>query len=138
MRRSGPLKTRAIRCLANPANVNIPNECGVTPLEMLCLTTGEPLSTLVILLKNGANPNRGFLRACRNADRRKMQLLLHYGANLDLQDDEGKTAIHHLVNEPELLQWLLSKGAECELLDKQGNRPLDYVSRPDVIEMLKR
>jgi ankyrin repeat protein len=111
---------------------------GVTPLMMLCLGTEEPLEAIRVLLEKGADPNQGFLRACRNEDLPKMELLYRYGASLDLPDDTGMTPIHYTVDYPLALQWLVSRGAETQLRDKEGMMALDRATLEESIKILSK
>ena len=49
-------------------------------------------------------------------------LLLRRGANIECQDNEGNTALHHAVEEKQLdlVRVLISKGCEVNTRNKQG------------------
>ncbi|KAI9749070.1 MAG: hypothetical protein M1835_001645 [Candelina submexicana] len=57
-----------------------------------------------------------------------VELLLRWDANLEIEDEDGDTALHYAVvdsaNEP-IVQALLDKGASIKHKDKAGQTPLD-------------
>jgi hypothetical protein len=68
-----------------------------------------------------------------------LENLIERGSALDLQDNEGLTALHHAVQtrHPETVRYLLEKGADPDLKDKAGGTPFFYADK-DGKEMLKR
>ena len=64
-------------------------------------------------------------------------LLLNAGADVDLKDDDGKTALHHAVGyyhpeyygyrsaDPEIVKLLLKHGADVNVRDADGQTPLE-------------
>lgn len=59
-----------------------------------------------------------------------MDLLLKAGLNTNIQDDEGKTALHYAVdyNSLENVKLILKSSAKPNLQDKDGKTPLHYAS----------
>lgn len=116
------------------------NMLGYTALMICCLNKSEPLSTVRVLLEAGADPNLGdappLHLACRNNDIKKIKLLIHYGANVDLQDARGLTALHHSVGYANVVKLLLSEGADPLLLSKEGESPIDIATYTK--DLLKR
>jgi ankyrin repeat protein len=58
-------------------------------------------------------------------------LVLH-GANVDVQDSKGRTALHHGIEkkfDPALLSWLVKHGASVDVVDHTGASPRVLASR---------
>lgn len=88
--------------LRHRAEPNAKARHGRGPLHQICMMSesSERQEVMLLLLKNGANPN--------------------------LMDDEGKTALHHAVysQDPRLVQLLLENGADTKAQDIYGETPL--------------
>jgi ankyrin repeat protein len=76
-------------------------------------------------------------------DKFKFISLLKNGENLDLQDEYGQTAIISFINQDfgdlRWLRILLKKGANVNLLDKDGDSALDlarFKNRQDIVQLL--
>ena len=70
-----------------------------------------------------------------------VQLLLHKGASLDVQNKNGITALHLASDEghKEVAQLLLDKGAALNVQDKEGRTALHYAienSKKEVVQLL--
>lgn len=59
-----------------------------------------------------------------------MRLLVDKGANVDIQDNNGMTALMHAVysSRADIVEYLLSIGAETKLLNKSGKNVTKYAS----------
>ena len=59
---------------------------------------------------------------------RVFDLLVEFGANVNEQDDEGRTALHHaaLVNNSELALRLLKAGVDKDTVDNYGKTAAEY------------
>ena len=68
------------------------------------------------------------MRACIRNDTDIVQILLDYGANTNLENHQGKTALHYAVlhNNPTLITLLIKYGAKINKKDHQGRSPLYY------------
>jgi ankyrin repeat protein len=104
------------------------------------------LVTMSTALLAGANPNLAalkhweqsnqhaktvFLQAARNGDNEALSLLLQAGANPNLPDDFGRTALMQL-NGPDFASCtstLLYAGANLEVQDRYGQTPLLYQAK---------
>jgi ankyrin repeat protein len=117
---------------------------GDEPLLHLVSRTGE-CRMLEKLLKAGANPD------CVDRERRtaimnmagdeisdieeRIDLFVEYGADVDIVDIEGKTALHHSVdyNNVEMAQVLLANYCDPDIQDRYGNTPLHYLQEDNPI-----
>jgi ankyrin repeat protein len=64
--------------------------------------------------------------AALNGDQRELIALLDAGASADAQDDNGWTALHFAAQDhhPAIVESLLQRGANPNLLNSHGNGPL--------------
>jgi len=78
---------------------------------------------------NPLRANRSALhQAVANAHMPMLCLLVSYGADLNAQDDKGRTPLHECAikgNAPEA-QFLLNKGASSEVKDHENLTPLQH------------
>lgn len=93
---------------------------------------------IVFLVEQGANPNTSYdgvplLHLLMNrVDGWRYALakrLLDLGANLSLTDKSGRTALHLLNNDPDLVRLLCRRGADVNAADRDGLTPLFYAIR---------
>ncbi len=70
----------------------------------------------------GSGPDHDLLEAAGKGDSRKAKAAIAAGANVDVQDSDGSTALIYaaVTNDVGLANLLLSKGAKVDLKDKQG------------------
>ncbi|PKA53901.1 ADP-ribosylation factor GTPase-activating protein AGD3 [Apostasia shenzhenica] len=66
--------------------------------------------------------------ACQTADIGMIELLLQYGAHLNLVDSIGRTSLHHCIlkGRHALVKLLISRGADPHATDSDGRTPLQY------------
>ena len=60
-----------------------------------------------------------------------MNDLISRGANINYQDENGQTPLHHAVIEKDndMVKWLVDKKANPKLKDVYGKAPIDYVEK---------
>lgn len=109
-------------------------DCQATPLCFAAAGTNDSLVRL--LLDRGANPEGvpgsnppPLFEAVLNARTNNAEMLLRVGARLDARNREGFTLLHVLAKKGglEMTVWLLNHGADADLKDRPGFRPVDYV-----------
>lgn len=81
-----------------------------------------------------------FFKACKDGSldiieklltpRKLLGLSLNAHANVSDKDLNGRTALHYAVNHVEIIDFLLSKGADINEKDNEGNTPLIESLRP--------
>lgn len=81
--------------------------------------------TVGLLLKEGADPSMGLLEATGLEDPRYAQLLIEAGAEANVRDEEGSTALHLTARRGtfRVTRLLLSVGADVHAEDGQGRTP---------------
>ena len=72
--------------------------------------------------------------AIENRDSQKIKALLEKGADLNLADETGRTAIMLAVSLPgnnDIAMLLIKSGADIMAVDKNGKSVVDYVFEPE-------
>jgi len=88
------------------------------------------LDAAKVLLQLGANPNgkpnevTPLMRASLRGDTDIVLALIQGGANVNLADPEGRTALMWAVRHPETMQALIKAGAQINRQDKNGTSTL--------------
>ncbi|XP_051173332.1 ankyrin-1-like [Leptopilina boulardi] len=84
-----------------------------------------------LFLTHGADPNkRGnngmpiFIQFCKRRRIEEMKILLEFGANIRIADDDGNTALHHASTSIPIIDLLLKNGLEIDVKNKEENTPL--------------
>jgi hypothetical protein len=86
------------------------------------------------------NQNTPVMLAALHGDMNSTIGVLHgYGANLDLQDGQGRSACHGAVQgqHPHVIKRLFKLGADCALRDTGGMLPAHYAATQDKMPCLK-
>lgn len=100
------------------ANVNHTSSSGETALGAACLEAQQKL---------GEDQHEGHLQVCR--------LLLIYGANVNIADNERRTPLHKAARNVQisLVQLLLDHGADINAIDYNGSSPLSNVLQNTIL-----
>lgn len=124
-----------IKLGADPAILDVE---GSSPLHFLCASSSSTISAVKFLLDSGLSPNqkndRGespFLLGCIN-NPELIRFLVQHHANVDIEDNEGNTPLHHVASQESSLKrnsvWaiadLISEGADVNHLNKLGQNPM--------------
>jgi len=114
----------------------IHTEKGKGPIELAIHTGSEEM--VVNLLAGGVSPGEGddargelMLRAIRLRYFRVAQIMLEHGANPDVAEAGGQTALHITALErlPNYMDMFIEAGANTELKDEEGATALWYALR---------
>jgi len=94
---------------------------------------------LLLCLKHGANPDilDGYkstpviIEAAKYSRLENVKLLVKYGANLNVQNKNGNTALHTAiaVKNYDIAFFLVSNGASLKIEDKWGYTPIDMLEK---------
>lgn len=68
------------------------------------------------------------IHACKHNNFECFKLYFKYNANLDLQDDNGYTALHYsaMNKNKDLTEFLINSGAKQDIADKKGKTAQEY------------
>ena len=118
--------------LAHGANADVKDKEGRVPLQLAAEDACQDL--VLTLLSHGANPEVAFLQggllhmAAARGLERVGGVLLQRGVDVNTKNREGWTPLHQAVfrKRPEMVQFLISHGANALVKDKLGNTPLDF------------
>lgn len=115
------------------ANVNVQNKLGADSLTIALASGDATLATL--LLDNGANPNHMWnkknfthlMNAARSGHREVLNVLLKYSAEINVQDDQGNTALHYAASQgfTEIVEDLLKSNATRDIQNIEMKKPID-------------
>lgn len=118
--------------LQHNANPNILDSTGDTPLINACDAEAE--ECVRILLHYNADPNlasnmnmTALHSACDSECTAIVKMLVEAGADINAQCFDHTTPIMMAVDHPEQVRYLLSKGANIHLVNRNGLTALDYV-----------
>lgn len=130
--RSGDMNAMESLCGSTPDILNAANKEGYTPLMLAAYYGHEDMA--VYLVKNGAvidgksKYGTPIMAATVKNNENIVDLLLSHGADPNIQDTNGKTALLYCstfgINT--IAEKLLKAGANANLKDNTGNRALDY------------
>ena len=110
----------------NGSDINIQNKKGYKAVDLALknpsMKTRESIKVLKYLLNNG------FFEACRVQDFTRITKYLKAGANINVKDSSGNTALILAVrrNQKELVDSLLQSNADVNIQNKDGNTALMF------------
>jgi hypothetical protein len=110
----------------------------------------KELNNVELLLIGGVNPNEiyvnqknqkvyTFQNACIAGDIPTLEMLLAYGANIDLVDDDGRTALHTAINQgkTDIVKFLIENGADVNALTKNKQNALHMAQEKNNNELVE-
>ena len=131
------------------ADVNLQDEDGDTALHFACRSHAS-LEILSCLIENGASINActnckvtPLMMAVENCHKDVVSYLIEHGANVDLQDEDGDTALHYVayqesrVDKTETFLTLSTAGASCLCKNSKGLTPLLVASGQGLTEVVE-
>lgn len=121
--------------IAHKCNVNLKNADGLTPLMIAC--NSADITAFNLLIKNGANINDKdnndesiFIKACKIKDEKTaldiLNALISAKVDVNTKDNKGNTGLIYacLAGNQETVKYLLSKSANINITDNDGNDAL--------------
>ena len=145
-----PVNVNTIQCLLKAgANPNLQShKHGWTAIHFACDRSPDPMN-LLALIECGANPdiasNAGvtpLMLACKHGFDMIVEILLSMNVLVNAQCQFGNTPLIIAVDvskNPNIVQLLLSAGADVYQTDSKGNTALDYVptsKNPEIAQLL--
>ena len=145
---------KVVNCLLqNGANVDLQDEDGQTALFHALRNKGIPFGILSSLVKNGANlntrrkydkctPLMSVTQSCGMYEEQLVTWLVENGADVDLQDKDGLTALHYACktdNSCEVVSCLIKNGANINACTGNKVTPLMRAAKKgnsDVVSLL--
>ena len=135
--------------IEHEANVDLQDEDGDTALHFACRSHAS-LEILSCLIENGASINActnckvtPLMMAVENCHKDVVSYLIEHGANVDLQDEDGDTALHYVayqesrVDKTETFLTLSTAGASCLCKNSKGLTPLLVASGQGLTEVVE-
>ena len=130
-----------VACLIrHGADIDLQDEYGKTALHYAVENYHGSCEVLSCLLENGADVNKGANNNCtplmiasKKGNVNNVACLIRHGADIDLQDEYGKTALHYAVENYhgscEVLSCLLENGADVNKGANNNCTPLMIASK---------
>ena len=136
------------------ADINLPHNDNM-PLDMAAM--GESLDIMSDLLDRGANINRAnnknitaLHNACYYGCLKSVKMLLDRGANINPRTISGQTPLYEACFRAHgrrflsdctedyvpIVEELLRRGADANIADHQGKKPIDIAEKPEIIQLL--
>lgn len=123
------------RLLISGADIEAQDETGETALLLACdKYNNSHIDTMRVLLDNNANVDAiddigwtPLFWGCATGNLKSVSLLLEFGANVNVQDNELDTCLHMAIEirHEIMIRLLLDKGADPLVKNRNGDTPLD-------------
>lgn len=120
--------------LQNGAEIEVPDRHGFTALHVAVVFGNTGIADK--LLELGAELQAQqiglelMFEAVYQGQIPGLEYLLEHGVSINAQDEDGWSVLHvaaYEVGNPEIVDYLISRGADIDLEDAQGHTPLDLV-----------
>ena len=133
--------TLALKLIKGGASPNLPDENGTTPLMTACRSGNIPIVTF--LLANGATADQPrspkgrtplMISCAYYGGITITKLLIVHGADVNASANDGTTPLMLAAKNAKLdvVEYLVSKGANASKKDAAGSIALDYAQKADV------
>ncbi len=115
-----------------PLQIDTPNARGYTPLMLACYYSNVEVAKHLIDHLQSLDTNSGYgtalMAATVKGNNDLVIYLLEHGANPNITDGNGTTALHYAVmfNLEIIASKLIDAGAKSDLEDNRGNTAKDY------------
>ncbi|XP_060063294.1 SH3 and multiple ankyrin repeat domains protein 1-like [Ylistrum balloti] len=142
--------TEAVKTLLDlGASPNLKDARGLTPLYYCAAHSCNPICVEMLLMEKaiiGATDEQGWMeihQACHNGLVQHLEYLLSYGADMDIQNANGNTALHvcAINNQESCARVLLFRGANKEIVNLNHQTPYQaaiIAQSHDLILMLEQ
>ncbi|KAL6796231.1 ankyrin repeat-containing domain protein [Trichoderma sp. SZMC 28013] len=121
------ISSPSIQCLINYGfDANITDNLGQTALSNAVKSYQANAVASVARQSTSANRNLGFWEASKLNLFHIVEVLIHSRADIDSLDDSGSSALHYCSsnNYPKLMQLLISKGCDLNIVDRAHLTPV--------------
>lgn len=131
--------------ISKDIDINAQNNKGMTPFMLSCAYGQKYIANQLILqtslIDHSKRDNSGFdnfLWAVELREQVILTKLLQQGLNIDVQDNLGRTPLHRscLNNYPELIKFLLERGANKTIAENEGFYPVHLAASKGNVEAL--
>lgn len=131
--------------ISKDIDINSQNNKGMTPFMLSCAYGQKYIAKQLILqdslLDHSKRDNSGFdnfLWAVELRGQGILTKLLQQGLNIDVQDNLGRSSLHRscLNNYPELIKFILERGADKSLAENDGFYPVHLAASKGNVEAL--
>jgi ankyrin repeat protein len=118
----------------NPESINSVTENKSSPLILACYRNNEAVALFLADKVADINYNSGMgsalMAAVMSGNEKIIEKLISLNADLNLKDNQGKTALIYAVffNKNEVVKLLLKAGSDKKITDNDGRTALDYAT----------
>jgi ankyrin repeat protein len=117
------------------------DDVGMTPLHNILYYKDGPFEYGRVLFGKEVDPFRSDVVAPSTfqACKARIRVLLSRGADMNAQDDSGSTLLHAACanSDRRVVKLLLEEGADKEIMDYRGCKPVDVAKRDEVRSLLE-
>ncbi|KAK2554292.1 Protein phosphatase 1 regulatory subunit 27 [Acropora cervicornis] len=108
------------------------------PSEMSNFLKRPSVDTQMLVNTQGGKSNPDFHQLVKDGNLKCVRMLVTLGADVNMQDEQGCTSLHHSVNGGHIAvtKFLLRSGANPDISNADGEFPVDLTDDFDLIEML--
>ena len=125
------------------ANMDLKHKTGKTALHYVVYHNNDCCDVLSCFIKNGADVNATtndnstpLMIASKKGLVNVVTFLIEHGANVELQDNNGETALHYAVDSCDVLSFLIRNGADVNSRTYYKYTPLIIASRKGLVNVV--